>query len=385
MSELTLLFNTSWQGYIAPAAALAAVLAAVAGYWFWGRDKRLKAEDKDRIPDELSALELGTVVDGIVQGEDLGVQLFDWANRGYLSLALEKDGWHIDRTGSPDGTARPYEREAWDMLFDHDRLETVNPARERKRMLQTAQILQRGAETLFESGEKRIMNAVSSRIALAVWCIGVACLLAAGALAGWQMGFSAYGIAPMAIATALPAMLASWLSGWFQRFYQLRSRKRNYLVVATILMADIVMILLVDSLLLAVSPIQPWVLTPLICAGVFCAMMAPFVGRRSSYGHRLLCEVMGFGDALAEGERLPAKMEQESRADYFFRMLPYAQVLGAGESFAKKYGDAPLEVPGWLKWERAEPLTAKALLACLVDIRDQLVNDKDDSVQPEEI
>ena len=104
-------------------------------------------------------------------------------------------------------------------------------------MLRAARILQKGAEQVFESGEKRLMDGISSRIALVIWCIGALCLLVSGALAGWQMDLNAYGIAPMAIASAAPAILASWLSGWFQRFYQVRSRKRNYLVVAAILMA----------------------------------------------------------------------------------------------------------------------------------------------------
>ena len=380
-----MLLSASWQTYIVPAAATAVMLAAVAGYWFWGKDRRLKPVDLDRIPDQLSALEIGTAVDGIVQGENLGVQLFDWAQRGYLKIDLGGSGWQLKLGKVLERSERLYEKEAWDVLFDGGKREVILPAEDRTRMLRAARILQKGAEQVFESGEKRLMDGISSRIALVIWCIGALCLLVSGALAGWQMDLNAYGIAPMAIASAAPAILASWLSGWFQRFYQVRSRKRNYLVVAAILMADLVMVLLADSLLLAISPVEPWLLTPLVCAGVFCAMLAPFVGRRSNYGYCLLCETMGFRDALADETRYPGRLQGETEEQYCFRMLPYAQVLGVGEDFARRYADKNLTAPCWMAWEREDSLSAQDLLQWLVSIRDQLVDGKDDSMREEEI
>ena len=82
-----------WQWTLA--GALLVALLAVLAYFFFGRDSRLEAVAVDEIPDGLSALQVGMAVDGIVSGEDLGAQLFDWAARGNVRLALASGEWTL--------------------------------------------------------------------------------------------------------------------------------------------------------------------------------------------------------------------------------------------------------------------------------------------------
>lgn len=362
-----------WQWTLA--GALLVALLAVLAYFFFGRDSRLEAVAVDEIPDGLSALQVGMAVDGIVSGEDLGAQLFDWAARGNVRLALASGEWTLIQGERPGEDAYAYEQEAWDRLFQAGERQQVKPAEHHADILAATLTLQNGAEACFTTGKRRMSDARSAYIAMAVWLMGAACLLAAAVVAGRQRGLNAYGIAPLAIGAMIPAVVAAWLSGWMQRFYQVRSRRRNSLVAATILLCDAVLGILTVNML--ASPIYlAEQAAPMVAAGLLAAFIAPFVGRRSRYGHWLLCRLMGLRDALADPDRFPGRRQGESKEAYFFRMLPYAQVLGVGDELVAQYAALDMPCPEWLDWQEAEPFTAMALQRRLVGIRDQILERK---------
>ncbi len=226
-------------------------------------------------------------------GRGLGAQLFDWAARGNVRLALASGEWTLIQGERPGEDAYAYEQEAWDRLFQAGERQQVKPAEHHADILAATLTLQNGAEACFTTGKRRMSDARSAYIAMAVWLMGAACLLAAAVVAGRQRGLNAYGIAPLAIGAMIPAVVAAWLSGWMQRFYQVRSRRRNSLVAATILLCDAVLGILTVNMLS--SPIYlAEQAAPMVAAGLLAAFIAPFVGRRSRYGHWLLCRLMDY-------------------------------------------------------------------------------------------
>ena len=175
-----------WQWSLA--GALLVVLLAVLAYVFFGRDSRLEAVEVDDIPDGLSALQVGMAVDGIVSGEDLGAQLFDWAARGHVRLSLAAGAWTLIRGERPGEDAYPYEREAWDRLFQAGKRRQVKPAEHHGDILAATLILQKGAEDCFTTGKRRMSDGRSATVAMAVWLMGAGCLLLAAIMAGRQRG-----------------------------------------------------------------------------------------------------------------------------------------------------------------------------------------------------
>lgn len=367
-----------WQWTLA-IALLVAVLAILA-YVFFGRDSHLEAVEVDDVPDGLSALQVGMAVDGIVSGEDLGAQLFDWAVRGNVRLSLASGQWTLIQGERPDEDAYPYEREAWDRLFHAGKRRQVKPEEHHGDILAATLILQKGAEDCFATGKRRMADGRSATIAMAVWLMGAGCLLLAAVMAGRQRGLNAYGIAPLAIGAVIPVVVAAWMSGWLQRYYPVRSRRRNGLVAAAILLCDAVMGVLTVNML--ASPIYlAEQAAPMTAAGMIAALIAPFVGRRSRYGHQLLCQLMGFRDALADPDRFPGRRPGESKEAYFFRMLPYAQALGVGDALVAQYAALDMPCPDWLDWQEEAPFTAAALQRSLVQIRDQILEQKPEEAE----
>lgn len=361
-----------WAQRGALAVAVVAALLAVAAYCLFGRDGPLEAVDMDEVPDGLSALEVGTAIDGIVSGEDLGAQLFDWAARGHVHLRLEGAEWTLIRGEPP--REEGYERTAWNQLFDGGSREITSPQYHQDDILLAIHTLQEGAESVFAEGPRRLTDARSAHVALAVWVMGAVCLLTAAVFGGWQRGLSGYAIAFLTIGAMVPAVVSAWLSGWLQRFYQVRTRRKNVLVLVVILLCDGIMGFL-DVQLVSGGPMYlAWQVAPLVAAGIFAGLLSPFVGRRSPYGRRLFCQLMGFRDALADPERFPGRVEGESKEHYLVRMLPYAQVLGVGDALVAQFGAFTMTCPDWLEWREEEPFSAVALQHCLIQIRDRLLS-----------
>lgn len=81
-----------------------------------------------------------------------------------------------------------------------------------------------------------------------------------------------------------------------------------------------------------------------LCVGAACAI-APFVSRRTKYYTNELNEVMGFKDFLqtAEKERLEALLAENPQ--YYYDILPYANVLGVSDIWEDKFKNLTVEPP----------------------------------------
>ncbi len=91
---------------------------------------------------------------------------------------------------------------------------------------------------------------------------------------------------------------------------------------------------------------------------VFIGAVGMYGGMRSRNGWELLLLILGFRSHL---RRLSgAEVRKALRRDplYFYHMLPYAEAMGFGRTFAKHFGGIKLEPCDWLQNAKRTPTTA---------------------------
>lgn len=85
----------------------------------------------------------------------------------------------------------------------------------------------------------------------------------------------------------------------------------------------------------------------MICPVLTC-WIAPYIHKRSSLYNELLGEIMGFKNFIevAEKDKLEALVQEDP--EYFYKILPYANVLGVSDVLEEKFKDIPMNPPVWI-------------------------------------
>lgn len=83
-------------------------------------------------------------------------------------------------------------------------------------------------------------------------------------------------------------------------------------------------------------------------------------GKRTAAGTELFYQLLGLRKALRQMPVTDIPLLLARDPQYFYRMLPYAEALGIGRRFAKKFAGLSLERCHWLDWKGQTPDGAEA-------------------------
>ncbi len=87
----------------------------------------------------------------------------------------------------------------------------------------------------------------------------------------------------------------------------------------------------------------------------FCALAVIFGGRRNKIGEETVRQVLGLRSFLRKMERDTLQRVAAENEQYFYEMLPYAETLGIGRKFAKRFSERRQEPCIWLTDARRKP------------------------------
>lgn len=105
---------------------------------------------------------------------------------------------------------------------------------------------------------------------------------------------------------------------------------------------------------------------------VFCGFATRFGGQRSTSGEELLRELLGLRSFLRRADNDVAHRLLRSDSQYFYRMLPYAEMFGVGKRFIRRFGDGCKSPCRWLSDARGNPRTAAEFYALYSDVLTQI-------------
>ncbi len=92
---------------------------------------------------------------------------------------------------------------------------------------------------------------------------------------------------------------------------------------------------------------SPWSAALMGATVLLCAALSPRVRALTEYGTQLLSRCIGFRQFLLTAEKSRLEMLLEENPNYYYDVLPYAQVLGVSAAWLEKTGHIETDIPGW--------------------------------------
>ena len=304
-----------------------------------GRDKPIvpitsyyPPADKEGKP--LSPVRIGTLIDGACSSEDVTSMIFYWASKGYLRLEEVDDEMKLTKCGDlPDGTPS-YERRMFNKLFENGQEVLTGQLKEKFYPAITDVKRSVSAEC---RGQLYDGKAGAASIVAAV----LTAIFGAGmTLLAYRRVSTAYFAVP--IAAVAVVSVALFMAGIALTYNRVKLRAKYWPLLFGYLL------LIIGAYCACIIPIARDVMAVpekvlLICFGVAATCIAPFIMRRKDGYTKTLGEIVGFRDFLLLAEKDKLEMLLEDNPQYYYDILPYANVLGVSDVWQDKFKE--LNVP----------------------------------------
>lgn len=325
-------FTGTYSGWSANwvAAAFCILFAVLAlGYWFLTlRSPRLSVSSRSLPPDSALPCDLPFLLAGAKP--DFNMLLCHWASLGYLSIAVDPQG-HVSllRHMYMGNERRGLECKLFAALFARaNRCDGASIHYKNTAKSAAGALARFWGRRLYERGSGNVLV----MRALAALCSGVALLSAASFLLP---------VLPLRwLVLALCFVLGAAMSACVQ-LAAIRWYLRHVPVLA--LGGACAVAMLVLGNLSGTFPLMLLAAALSALTGV----LTRHGGQRSRAGGRLLGQVLGFRQFLRRVTPSHLLMRLQRDPQYFYRTLPYAEAMGLGAMFARKFGDTELDPCEW--------------------------------------
>lgn len=325
-------FTGTYSGWSANwvAAAFCILFAVLAlGYWFVTlRSPRLSVSSRSLPPDSALPCDLPFLLAGAKP--DFNMLLCHWASLGYLSIAVDPQG-HVSllRHMYMGNERRGLECKLFAALFARaDRCDGASIHYKNTAKSAAGALARFWGRRLYERGSGNVLV----MRALAALCSGVALLSAASFLLP---------VLPLRwLVLALCFVLGAAMSACVQ-LAAIRWYLRHVPVLALGGVCAVAMLVLGN-----LSGTFPLMLLAAALSALT-GVLTRHGGQRSRAGGRLLGQVLGFRQFLRRVTPSHLLMRLQRDPQYFYRTLPYAEAMGLGAMFARKFGDTELDPCEW--------------------------------------
>lgn len=273
-------------------------------------------------PEGYTAGELGSVL--CLQGANLNMMVFSWAQLGYLQIELQPTGKVLLHRQMEMGNERSsFEQRIFKQLFG--RRDTVD-----------AGTVRYGALYRSVASTKPNLSALMSRksgnMLVFRWLAAVSGLFA-GVTIGVSLGTGAALQWFLVILLGFAALISCWhIQAWAINFFA-PNREKLWLAAA----------LCGVWLVLGVLAGRFGTGLGMVLGQALAGFLVAIGGRRSPAGRVLMGETLGLRRHLKALSPEQLKAISRNDLEYFHRMAPYALALGVDKAFAKRFGKQTME------------------------------------------
>lgn len=292
-------------------------------------------------PNNMDPLLMGKLIDTRINSEDITSMIFYFADKGYLKINLddEKDPSIIRIVRNLPRRCSDYEKTMFEGLFN--RGEVVKSSQLANSFYKTVEKVtarvNSHAKGLFTS--KSMITAVLFAV-LGGLMLGIAPFVLGLA----QISVKYFVLAPfLAVIPALVVFGASQTVKW----YELKIDKKQKALYSVLIALGCAVFCLLYALFVPkwVIGFVPKLLLCAVCC-VICAVSVTIVSRSEAYINQLN-EIVGFKNfiLLAEKDQLEKMLEDDPQ--FYYHVLPYAQVLGVSDKWEEKFKNITVQPPQW--------------------------------------
>ena len=293
-------------------------------------------------PDRMDPLIMGKLIDNKVDGSDVTSLIFYWASKGYIKINLDNksDPVIIRIMASLPEPCKPYERVMYDSLFKNGDMVRISQLKNKfyKTVEKVTAMVNSEAKGLYDQKS----FAVSFTFAVLG---GLLAALTPIILAFVRISSKLLMFAPLIC--ILPAVVVyAFMTGAVYTKYKTSKKQTVFFFAGMAFISAIFTLayaLFIPSSVIAVGPKVAVSLT----ACIISAMSALLVMRTKAYTDKLN-DILGFKNfiELAEKDQLEMMIEQDPQ--FYYHILPYAQVLGVSKLWENKFAALTVEPPQWL-------------------------------------
>ena len=338
-------------GTLGPFAILLFLLGPIGALILWyvfGRDDHMTRTVEFYPPDDLTPGEIGFIIDGRADKEDIISNIVYLADKGYITIEeVSRREFMFYAVSEPGDDEPQYIRTIWKGLFANGR-EKVSSQRlgvSFGRKYETA----RNQLTRMFQGKNSILRPDSY---LARWGGTLAALIPSAAFCMWgahngdddMMFASCWAAFHIIVATYFMCSVYDNVRSATKVMTVLKS-----LAAIWFFSIGIMVVPLPSDALMYVSSSRRLLIIALLVLGTLVSMFLAVIGtaRRSSYT-ALLGRILGFKDFIrtAELDKLNELIEDDP--EYFYHIIPYAYVFGLTNRWIKKFENIPIITPQWV-------------------------------------
>ncbi|MCQ2547513.1 MAG: DUF2207 domain-containing protein [Clostridia bacterium] len=338
--------SMDWIVWLAIILAAAVLIFAFAAWVIFGRDAKAEVTVEFYPPRNLSPGEIGYLIDGIVDNEDILALIPYLANKGYMSIHQFEDKSYLFKKEKEISSKEPlYVRNFYSALFATG--DEVRPDDLDEYFGQDFENVKLDLKDEFKHHD---VYSLPSKICQFVFQVAIGLPIAAFVVAYFFLHFETF-LAPFAIVPAVIAIVGSIIIGntFNKKYNHTLGHNVAMLVIGIVaLLAALIPALLGISSMENYGPFSTLALRIILTVSTLgTSFFACFMLARNEESARTLAEILGFKHFIktAELEKLQALVDEDP--EYFYGIIPYAYIFGLEDKWIKNFKKIPMEAPRW--------------------------------------
>jgi uncharacterized membrane protein YgcG len=318
-------------------------------FWFrFGRDPKHVQTVEFEPPEGITPAELGYIIDGVSDKNDMVSLIIYFAHKGYLTISPVDDSnkdFILTKLVELPESCKTYEHTFFNGLFENSLSGVVRLSELGEAFYPSFTAAKSQLQQEFIMKKENRIFALSS-IAARVGAFAIILLAIAGVfmLIGFLTGSVEVGV--FSLASLIP-LLMSYLISCSE--YDKKYIRKKATQTMTSIVSIVLLLVGVGAAFGIVFSYSDHILAASLVAALAVAgyPATRYMKRRTKKGAVLLGKILGFKEFIrvAEVDRIKKLVEQNPA--YFYDILPYAYVLGLSKKWAQKFENIAMEPPTW--------------------------------------
>lgn len=323
--------------------------------WFtYGRDRHMVKTLEFYPPEDLTPGEIGYLVDGRADKEDVISNIVYLADKGYMEIEqTDRKNFKFRALRSPGSEMPQYVKTIYNGIFHgKSATRTTSQLKASSYFGGKYQTAKKQLADMFK-GSRAIVRPDSR---MARHCCAVASIVPAAAFVTWggangdEMGMYGFVLAALHILVSVGLMCSV--------YDNIRSSSKVKTVLKSIgaiwffMIGISILLVSSDALSILTQPKAAALIAALVIGTLVSMFFAVIAIAKTDEYTNLLGRVLGFRDFIktAELDQLNELVEEDPQ--YFYHIMPYAYVFGLSNKWIRNFEDLPVTAPDWYRGSR---------------------------------
>lgn len=324
------------------------IILIVSGLLFlkFGKDDDVIVTVEFKAPDDLDSASVGYVIDNSVENRDILSLIIDWANRGFLLIHDEKDGFRLEKLKDMDkGNSHGYERVFFNAIFKD--CDIVDEGNLKNGNIGTA--LVNAKQMLKHSFNRNPKKRVYSSTSLGLQALMVILIVIPSTILSLSTAYAKYEMIEVAGTYMIPSIIlvitcVPWMILMQKRYVM---KKTSFFIACFALLFINGIVVAINSILQLFLGANILIVIVIAIITLLLLIIMLFMDKRTKQGNRWLGQILGLKEFIISCEKDQIEMLANESPSAFFDVLPYAYVLGVSDVWVKKFENIVIPEPSW--------------------------------------